>query len=98
MICLLFVEYRTVPSLGNGHMIVERNQWGAGASRVSDTAAVLERPIPHVIITHFGVQSVPCNNIYNCSVMMRTIQDAAIAEKGLDDLNANFYVRPFDKS
>ncbi|KAJ6640719.1 Peptidoglycan-recognition protein LA [Pseudolycoriella hygida] len=44
------------------------------------------------MITHIGVQSRPCNNIYNCSIKMRTIQDSAIAEKKWDDLPANFYV------
>lgn len=44
------------------------------------------------MITHIGVQSTPCTNVYKCSIKMRTIQDSAIAEKSLPDLPANFYV------
>lgn len=89
---MTFAFGSAVPTLGNGHLIIDRIQWGARDSRVADDAPRLQRPVPHVIITHVGVQSNPCGNVYNCSVKMRTIQDAAIAEKGQDDLNANFYV------
>lgn len=54
--------------------------------------AELTHPIPYVLVTHVGVQSNPCDNVYNCSIKMRTIQDSAIAEKSLEDLPANFYV------
>lgn len=82
----------TVPTLSNGHLIIDRHQWGAGPSRLSRAARHLQPPIPHVIVTHVGVQSRPCDTVYNCSVKMRTIQDAAVAQKGADDVNANFYV------
>lgn len=82
-----------VPTLSNGHLIIDRHQWGAGPSKVAFVAARLLHPIPHVIVTHIGYGSKPCNNVYNCSTKMRTIQDAAIAKKGLDDMKANFYVR-----
>ncbi|KRF84508.1 peptidoglycan-recognition protein LA isoform X3 [Drosophila virilis] len=52
----------------------------------------LQRPIPYVLITHIGVQSIPCVNLYKCSIKMRTIQDSAIAEKNLPDIQSNFYV------
>lgn len=49
-------------------------------------------PIPYVVITHIGVQSTPCLDMYRCSIKMRTIQDAAVAEMGLPDIPNNFYV------
>ncbi|XP_017840744.2 peptidoglycan-recognition protein LA isoform X1 [Drosophila busckii] len=84
-------EDGTFPNLGNGHLVIERNQWGA-----SDNTQKLQVPLPHpapyVLITHIGVQSQPCFNIYKCSIKMRTIQDSAIAEKNLPDIQSNFYV------
>lgn len=84
----------TVPNLGNGHLVVDREQWGASKNSHGLTIP-LKRPIPYVLITHIGVQSLPCDNIYKCSIKMRTIQDSAIAEKGLPDIQSNFYVSLF---
>ena len=78
-----------VPNLGNGHLVIDRKQWGASdASEITP----LEHPISWVLITHIGVQSKPCATVYNCSIKMRTIQDSAVAEKKWKDLPANFYV------
>jgi len=81
----------SVPNLGNGHLVIDREQWGAAKTTPALTIP-LKRPIPYVLITHIGVQSLPCENIYKCSIKMRTIQDSAIAEKGLPDIQSNFYV------
>lgn len=71
--------------------MVDRLQWGA--SELANKLHVpLKHPIPYVLITHIGVQSTPCYTIYKCSIKMRTIQDSAIAEKGLPDIQSNFYV------
>ena len=87
----MYISRFLVPNLGNGHLVVDRLQWGA--SELANKLKVpLEHPIPYVLITHIGVQSTPCYNIYKCSIKMRTIQDSAIAEKGLPDIQANFYV------
>ncbi|KAM7357889.1 peptidoglycan recognition protein LA isoform 2-T2 [Cochliomyia hominivorax] len=84
-------EHDTFPNLGNGHLVVDRLQWGA--SELANKLTVpLEHPIPYVLITHIGVQSTPCYTIYKCSIKMRTIQDSAIAEKGLPDIQSNFYI------
>ncbi|XP_050333449.1 peptidoglycan-recognition protein LA isoform X2 [Bactrocera neohumeralis] len=84
-------EHGTFPNLGNGHLVIDREQWGA--SELSKTLTIpLKHPIPYVIITHIGVQSKPCETVYKCSIKMRTIQDSAIAEKNLPDIQANFYV------
>lgn len=80
-----------VPNLGNGHLVIDRKQWGA-ANIPNEFTKNLEHPILYVIITHIGVQSRPCDNLYNCSIKMRTVQDSAIAEKRWNDLPANFYV------
>lgn len=80
---------RTVPNLGNDHIIIDRKQWGAAKVSVAPS---LEHPIPHVIITHVGGLSNPCDSVYNCSIKMRTIQDKAIAEQNKIDIKANFYV------
>lgn len=77
--------------MGNGHLVIDRKRWGA-AHIPNELSKNLEHPIPYVIITHIGVQSRPCDNLYNCSIKMRTIQDSAIAEKKWNDLPANFYV------
>lgn len=82
--------FTIVPNLGNGHLVIDRIQWGSSDRSVRKHR--LEQPIPYVLITHIGVQSVPCYNVYKCSIKMRTIQDAAIAEKNLTDIPANFYV------
>lgn len=87
-----FSSIHQVPTLSNGHLIIDRHQWGAGPSKLANGGKRLQAPIPHVIITHVGVQSRPCDTVFNCSIKMRTIQDSAVAEKGLDDVNANFYV------
>ncbi|KAH8343522.1 hypothetical protein KR059_011982 [Drosophila kikkawai] len=84
-------DHDTFPNLGNGHLVIDREQWGA-AKTTPALNIPLQRPIPYVLITHVGVQSLPCENIYKCSIKMRTIQDSAIAEKGLPDIQSNFYV------
>lgn len=77
--------------------MVDRLQWGA--SELANKLSVpLKHPIPYVMITHIGVQSNPCYTIYKCSIKMRTIQDSAIAEKGLPDIQSNFYVSLLRKS
>lgn len=83
-------ESGTIPNLGNGHLVIDRKQWGA--SEYANISYTLEHPIPYVLITHVGVQSTPCFNVYKCSIKMRTIQDSAIAERGLPDITSNFYV------
>uniref|UniRef100_A0A1B0FQA6 Peptidoglycan recognition protein family domain-containing protein n=1 Tax=Glossina morsitans morsitans TaxID=37546 RepID=A0A1B0FQA6_GLOMM len=84
-------EHDAFPNLGDGHLVVERDQWGA-SENAKNLTIPLKHPIPYVMITHIGVQSQPCYNIYKCSIKMRSIQDAAIAEKGLPDISSNFYV------
>uniref|UniRef100_A0A0K8VH19 Peptidoglycan-recognition protein LA n=1 Tax=Bactrocera latifrons TaxID=174628 RepID=A0A0K8VH19_BACLA len=82
-------EHGTFPNLGNGHLVIDREQWGA--SELSKTLTVpLKHPIPYVIITHIGVQSKPCETVYKCSIKMRTIQDSAIAEKKLTRHSGEF--------
>uniref|UniRef100_A0A6P4EEA6 Peptidoglycan-recognition protein LA isoform X1 n=3 Tax=Drosophila rhopaloa TaxID=1041015 RepID=A0A6P4EEA6_DRORH len=84
-------DHDTFPNLGNGHLVIDREQWGAAKTTPALTIP-LKRPIPYVLITHIGVQSLPCENIYKCSIKMRTIQDSAVAEKHLPDIQSNFYV------
>ncbi|XP_062543622.1 peptidoglycan-recognition protein LA isoform X1 [Armigeres subalbatus] len=80
----------TIPNLGNGHLVIDRQNWGAQA----DTRGPypLKHPTPYVLITHIGVQSTPCLDMYRCSIKMRTIQDAAVAELSLPDIPNNFYL------
>ncbi|KAH8366206.1 hypothetical protein KR093_010152 [Drosophila rubida] len=85
-------EDGTFPNLGNGHLVIERLQWGASEHAQPLTVPLEPSPIPYVLITHIGVQSTPCSNLYRCSIKMRTIQDSAIAEKNLPDIQSNFYV------
>ncbi|XP_067644487.1 peptidoglycan-recognition protein LA isoform X2 [Eurosta solidaginis] len=84
-------EHGTFPNLGNGHLVIDRDQWGA-SELAKNLIIPLKHPIPYVLITHIGVQSKPCENVYKCSIKMRTIQDSAIAEKNLPDIQSNFYV------
>ncbi|KAH8418239.1 hypothetical protein KR222_006310, partial [Zaprionus bogoriensis] len=84
-------EDGTFPNLGNGHLVIEREQWGA-SELAKQLRVPLTVPVPYVLITHIGVQSIPCRNLYKCSIKMRTIQDSAIAEKHLPDIGSNFYV------
>lgn len=72
-------------------MLLGRKNWGAQQGVLGPYE--LERPIPYVLITHIGVHSKNCTNVHTCSIMMRTLQDAAIAEKYLSDIQSNFYVR-----
>ncbi|XP_058831720.1 peptidoglycan-recognition protein LA isoform X2 [Topomyia yanbarensis] len=80
----------TIPNLGNGHLVIDRHNWGA--QEAARGPYPLHSPIPYVLITHIGVQSSPCLNMYKCSIKMRTIQDAAIAEQSLPDIPNNFYL------
>lgn len=83
----------SVPNLGQGHLVIDRRQWGSSQDSNSTGQMIkLDHPIPYVMITHIGVQSEPCNNVYQCSIKMRTIQDSTIAERRLPDMTANFYV------
>lgn len=52
----------------------------------------LEHPAKYVLITHVGIQTTTCDNVYWCSIKMRILQDAAIAEKTFLDVQSNFYV------
>lgn len=79
-----------VPNLGNGHLVIDRQNWGA-QNEVRGRYP-LQPPAPYVLITHIGVQSTPCVDMYRCSIKMRTIQDAAVAEMGLPDIPNNFYL------
>ncbi|XP_058456824.1 uncharacterized protein LOC131434187 [Malaya genurostris] len=80
----------TIPNLGNGHLVIDRHNWGAQETVRGPYPLI--SPIPYVLITHIGVQSSPCFDMYKCSIKMRTIQDAAIAEQGLPDIPNNFYL------
>lgn len=77
-----------------GHLVIDRKQWGSSelVDKLTEIRTPLKHPIPYIFITHVGVQSRPCDNVYNCSIKMRSLQDSAIAEKHFDDLPANFYV------
>ncbi|KAL5291598.1 PGRPLA family protein [Megaselia abdita] len=81
----------TFPNLGNGHLVIDREQWGA-SDQPTNLTIPLDHPVPYVLITHVGVQNTPCFNVYKCSIKMRTIQDSSVAEKYLPDINSNFYV------
>ncbi|XP_055627604.1 peptidoglycan-recognition protein LA isoform X2 [Toxorhynchites rutilus septentrionalis] len=80
----------TLPNLGNGHLIIDRRNWGA--QEAVRGRYPLKSPIPYVLITHIGVQSSPCMDMHRCTILMRTIQDAAVAEMGLPDISNNFYL------
>ncbi|XP_050072780.1 peptidoglycan-recognition protein LA-like [Anopheles maculipalpis] len=80
----------TIPNLGNGHMVIDRNNWGA--QQGVHGPYELTHPIPYVLITHIGVHSEICSDVHVCSIKMRTLQDAAIAERSLQDIQSNFYV------
>ncbi|EDO64111.2 AGAP005205-PA [Anopheles gambiae str. PEST] len=79
-----------IPNLGNGHMVIDRHNWGA--QQGVHGPYKLPHPIPYVLITHIGVHSEICSDVHVCSIKMRTLQDAAIAEKSLQDIPSNFYV------
>uniref|UniRef100_A0A8W7NYT1 Peptidoglycan recognition protein family domain-containing protein n=1 Tax=Anopheles atroparvus TaxID=41427 RepID=A0A8W7NYT1_ANOAO len=81
---------KTIPNLGNGHMIIDRSNWGAQQNIRGPYD--LTHPIPYVLITHIGVHAKNCTNVHMCSIKMRTLQDAAIAEKSLQDIPSNFYL------
>uniref|UniRef100_A0A8D8L5X4 Peptidoglycan-recognition protein LA n=1 Tax=Culex pipiens TaxID=7175 RepID=A0A8D8L5X4_CULPI len=83
-------NFLAVPNLGNGHLVIDRPNWGA-QNEVRGRYPLFP-PIPYVVITHIGVQSTPCLDMYRCSIKMRTIQDAAVAEMGLPDIPNNFYL------
>uniref|UniRef100_A0A9I3FGV2 Peptidoglycan recognition protein family domain-containing protein n=1 Tax=Anopheles epiroticus TaxID=199890 RepID=A0A9I3FGV2_9DIPT len=79
----------SIPNLGNGHMVIDRKNWGAQDVR---GPYELPHPIPYVLITHIGVHSEHCTDVHVCSIKMRTLQDAAIAERSLLDIPSNFYL------
>lgn len=71
-------------------MIIDRNNWGT-QDDVQATVR-LERPVPYVVVTHIGVKTKNCTDIYQCSNKMRILQDAAIGERYLPDIPSNFYI------
>uniref|UniRef100_A0AAG5D443 Peptidoglycan recognition protein family domain-containing protein n=1 Tax=Anopheles atroparvus TaxID=41427 RepID=A0AAG5D443_ANOAO len=81
---------RTIPTLGNSHMIIDRNNWGT-QDAVQATVR-LERPVPYVVVTHIGTRTKNCTDVYQCSNKMRILQDAAIGERYLPDIPSNFYI------
>lgn len=83
-------NWLAVPNLGNGHLVIDRQNWGAQSETRGPYP--LQHPTPYVLITHIGVQSTPCVDMYRCSIKMRTIQDAAVAEQSLPDISNNFYL------
>ncbi|XP_052895593.1 peptidoglycan-recognition protein LA-like [Anopheles moucheti] len=80
---------KSIPNLGNGHVVIDRNNWGA---QNVHGPYELTHPIPYVLITHIGVHSENCPDVHVCSIKMRTLQDAAIAERNLQDIPSNFYI------
>ncbi|XP_061500946.1 peptidoglycan-recognition protein LA isoform X4 [Anopheles gambiae] len=81
---------RTMPNLGNSHMIIERRNWG---SQVDAHASIqLEHPVQYVIVTHIGLRSKNCTGMHECANRMRMLQDAAIGERNLPDIPSNFYL------
>ncbi|XP_017053533.1 peptidoglycan-recognition protein LA-like isoform X3 [Drosophila ficusphila] len=83
-------DHDTFSNIGNGHLVIDREQWGA-ANTTQALIIPLKRPIPYVLITHIR-DTWPCVNIYQCTLRMRSNQDFAIAKKGLPDIQSNFYV------
>ncbi|XP_058121648.1 peptidoglycan-recognition protein LA-like [Anopheles ziemanni] len=81
---------RTIPTLGNSHMIIDRNNWGTQDDVQAPVR--LERPVPYVLVTHVGAKNKNCTDIYQCSNKMRILQDAAIGERYLPDIPSNFYI------
>uniref|UniRef100_A0A2M4ATJ4 Putative peptidoglycan recognition protein la n=1 Tax=Anopheles triannulatus TaxID=58253 RepID=A0A2M4ATJ4_9DIPT len=71
-------------------MIIDRSNWGSQED--AKAPLQLERPVSYVIITHVGLASKPCTDVYQCSNKMRVLQDAAIGERHLPDLPSNFYI------
>uniref|UniRef100_A0A2M4BZR4 Putative peptidoglycan recognition protein la n=1 Tax=Anopheles marajoara TaxID=58244 RepID=A0A2M4BZR4_9DIPT len=71
-------------------MIIDRSNWGSQEGIKAPLP--LERPVSYVIITHVGLASKPCTDVYQCSNKMRVLQDAAIGERHLPDLPSNFYI------
>ncbi|XP_017053503.1 LOW QUALITY PROTEIN: peptidoglycan-recognition protein LA-like [Drosophila ficusphila] len=84
-------DHDTFSNLGKGHLVIGRDQWGA-TNTTSALIIPLRRPIPYVLITHIGEQALPCENVYQCLIRMQTTQDSDIAQKGLPDLQSNFYI------
>uniref|UniRef100_A0A3F2YX49 Peptidoglycan recognition protein family domain-containing protein n=1 Tax=Anopheles farauti TaxID=69004 RepID=A0A3F2YX49_9DIPT len=81
---------KTMPNLGNSHMVIERRNWG---SQVGVSGSVpLEHPVQYVVVTHVGVRSKNCTGMHECSNRMRMLQDAAIGERNLQDIPSNFYL------
>uniref|UniRef100_A0A903Z055 Peptidoglycan recognition protein family domain-containing protein n=1 Tax=Anopheles minimus TaxID=112268 RepID=A0A903Z055_9DIPT len=81
---------RTMPNLGNSHMIIERRNWGAQMG--AHGSVQLEHPVEYVLVTHIGVPTKNCSGIHECSNRMRMLQDAAIGERNLPDIPSNFYL------
>uniref|UniRef100_A0A3F2YVH1 Peptidoglycan recognition protein family domain-containing protein n=1 Tax=Anopheles culicifacies TaxID=139723 RepID=A0A3F2YVH1_9DIPT len=81
---------RTMPNLGNSHMIIERRNWGSQMG--AHGSVQLEHPVAYVLVTHIGVPTKNCSGIHECSNRMRMLQDAAIGERNLPDIPSNFYL------
>uniref|UniRef100_A0A182N1R8 Peptidoglycan recognition protein family domain-containing protein n=1 Tax=Anopheles dirus TaxID=7168 RepID=A0A182N1R8_9DIPT len=81
---------KKMPNLGNSHMVIERRNWG---SQVGVSGSIqLEHPVQYVLVTHIGIRSKNCTGMHECSNRMRMLQDAAIAERNLQDIPSNFYL------
>ncbi|XP_049298990.1 peptidoglycan-recognition protein LA isoform X1 [Anopheles funestus] len=83
-------QRRTMPNLGNSHMIIERRNWGSQLE--AHGSVQLEHPVEYVLITHIGIPTKNCSGIHECSNRMRMLQDAAIGERNLPDIPSNFYL------
>ncbi|XP_052893297.1 peptidoglycan-recognition protein LA-like isoform X2 [Anopheles moucheti] len=81
---------RTMPNLGNSHMIIERRNWGS--QHGAHATVPLEHPVEYVLVTHIGVATKNCSGVHDCSNRMRMLQDAAIGERYLPDIPSNFYL------
>lgn len=71
-------------------MVIDRNNWGTQDG--VQASVQLQRPVPYVIVTHVGVRTKSCNDVYQCSNKIRILQDAAIGERYLRDIPSNFYI------
>uniref|UniRef100_A0A9I3FGK0 Peptidoglycan recognition protein family domain-containing protein n=1 Tax=Anopheles epiroticus TaxID=199890 RepID=A0A9I3FGK0_9DIPT len=81
---------RTMPNLGNNHMIIDRRNWGSQIG--VHGSSQLEHPVQYVIVSHIGVRSKNCTGMHECANRMRMLQDAAIGERSLPDIPSNFYL------
>lgn len=89
----IILSFILVPNLGRGHLVIDRKQWGTlDLSENIKLMKALQHPVNYVLVTHVGIQTTTCDNVYFCSIKMRILQDAAVAEKTFLDIQSNFYV------